>query len=136
VVAAFECGDFGYDTGSAGVCLPQENLMRYDRSFNPEWGYAAPPPSVMRAARLIAFAAIIGATAGAATVFSLVDRPLTEESVAARTLVMPDPVRPLLRLLCSKHWNRSGWGLCQGISQEKAPALRARVTKAGGSARY
>jgi hypothetical protein len=49
--------------------LHQENLMRYDRNFNPEWGYAAPTPSVMRAARLIVVAAIIGATAGAATVF-------------------------------------------------------------------
>ena len=28
--------------------------MRYDRNFNPEWGYVAPAPSVMRTARLIA----------------------------------------------------------------------------------
>ena len=49
--------------------------MRYDRNFNPEWGYLAPAPSVIRTARLIAVAAIIGATAGAATVFSLLDRP-------------------------------------------------------------
>jgi hypothetical protein len=69
--------------------------MRYDRNFNPEWGFAPPAPSVMRTARLIAFAAIIGATAGAATVFSLLDRPVAEESVAARTLVTPDPGRPL-----------------------------------------
>ena len=34
--------------------------------------------------------AIIGATAGAATVFSLLDRPVAQESVAARTLVAPD----------------------------------------------
>ena len=44
--------------------------MRYDRNFNPEWGYVAPAPSVMRTARLIVVAAIIGATAGAAMVFS------------------------------------------------------------------
>ena len=69
--------------------------MRYDRNFHPEWGYVAAAPSVMRTARLIAVAAIIGATAGAATVFSLVDRPVAEESVAARTLVTPDPGRPL-----------------------------------------
>ena len=69
--------------------------MRYDRNFNPEWGYVAPAPSVMRMARLIAVAAIIGATAGAVTVFSLLDRPVAEESVAARTLVAPDPRRPL-----------------------------------------
>jgi hypothetical protein len=70
--------------------------MRYDRNFNPEWGYAAPSPSVMRTARLIVVAAIIGATAGAATVFSLLDRPVAEESVAARTLVAPDPGRPVI----------------------------------------
>jgi hypothetical protein len=69
--------------------------MRYDRNFNPEWGYVAPAPSVMRTARLIAVAAIIGATAGASTVFSLLDRPVAEESVAARTLVAPDPGRSL-----------------------------------------
>jgi hypothetical protein len=40
-------------------------------------------------------AAIIGATAGAAIVFSLLDRPVAEESVAARTLVAPDPSRPV-----------------------------------------
>ena len=69
--------------------------MRYDRNFNPEWGYVAPAPSVMRTARLIGVAAIIGATVGAATVFSLLDRPIAEESVAARTLVTPDPRRPV-----------------------------------------
>ena len=69
--------------------------MRYDRNFHPEWGYVAAAPSVMRTARLIAVAAIIGATASAATVFSLLDRPAAEESVAARTLVTPDPGRPL-----------------------------------------
>jgi hypothetical protein len=45
----------------------------------------------MRTARLIVVAAIIGATAGAATVFSLLDRPVAQETVAARTLVAPDP---------------------------------------------
>ena len=69
--------------------------MRYDRNFNPEWGYVAPAPSVMRTARLVGLAAIIGATVGAATVFSLLDRPTTEVSVAARTLVTPDPKRPV-----------------------------------------
>src|SRR5262245_2524909 len=69
--------------------------MRYDRNFHPEWGYVAAAPSVMRTARVIAVAAIIGATAGAAAVFSLLDRPVADESVAARTLVTPDPGRPL-----------------------------------------
>jgi hypothetical protein len=43
--------------------------MRYDRNFNPEWGYVSPAPSVVRTASLIVVAAIIGTTAGAATVF-------------------------------------------------------------------
>ena len=69
--------------------------MRYDRNLNSEWGYVAPAPSLVRTARLIAIAAIIGATAGAVTVFSLLDRPVAEESVAARTLVAPEPKRPV-----------------------------------------
>ena len=64
--------------------------MPYARNVNPEWGYVAPAPSVMRMARLILVAAIIGATAAAATVFSLLDRPVAQESVAARTLVAPN----------------------------------------------
>ena len=79
----------------AAVCLPRENLMRHGSNFNPEWGYVAPAPGFMRTARLIVIAAIIGATAGAAIVFSLLDRPVAEESVAARTLVAPDPSRPV-----------------------------------------
>jgi hypothetical protein len=39
----------------------------------------------MRTARLVGLASIIGATVGAAMVFSLLDRPIAEESVAART---------------------------------------------------
>jgi hypothetical protein len=62
----------------------------YYRNFNPQWGYAAPAPGLLRSARSIVVAAIVGATAGASTVFSLLDRPVAEESVAARTLVAPD----------------------------------------------
>jgi hypothetical protein len=61
--------------------------MRRSAKFNPEWGYLAPAPSFVRSARLVIVAAAIGATAGAAVVFSLVDRPAAEVSVAARTLV-------------------------------------------------
>jgi hypothetical protein len=67
--------------------------MLHGRNCNPEWGYAAPAPGFMRTARLIVVAVIVGATAGAATVFSLLDRPVAEESVAARTLVAPDASR-------------------------------------------
>ena len=61
--------------------------MRRAANFNPEWGYLAPAPSFVRSARLVIVAAAVGATAGAAVVFSLADRPAAEPSVAARTLV-------------------------------------------------
>jgi hypothetical protein len=63
--------------------------MRHASNFNPEWGYLAPAPSFARTARVVVVAGAVGATAGAAVVFSLVDRPAAEESVAARTLVQP-----------------------------------------------
>lgn len=62
--------------------------MRHARNFNPEWGYLAPAPGFLRTARMVVVAAAVGASAGAAVVFSLVDHPIAEESVAARTLVL------------------------------------------------
>jgi hypothetical protein len=61
--------------------------MLYVRNFNPEWGYLAPAPSLVRTMRLVAVAAVIGATASGAVVFALARQPAAEESVAARTLV-------------------------------------------------
>jgi hypothetical protein len=73
--------------------------MRHAGNFNPEWGYLAPAPTFMRTARVFIVAALVGGTAGAAVVFSLMDRPAAEASVAARTLVSavepPVPVRPV-----------------------------------------
>src|SRR5262249_40870824 len=57
-------------------------------------GYVAPAPGVMRTNCLIVVAAIILATAGAATVFSLLRRPVVEQSFAAGTLVAIE-VRPM-----------------------------------------
>jgi hypothetical protein len=62
--------------------------MRFAGNFHPEWGYLAPAPGFMRSARVAIVAAVVGATAGAGVVFSLIDRPV-ETSVAARTLVRP-----------------------------------------------
>jgi ribonuclease E len=62
--------------------------MRHASSFDPEWGYLAPAPSFGRTARAVIVAAAVGASGGAAAVFSLVDRPAAEESVAARTLAV------------------------------------------------
>jgi len=69
--------------------------MRHAGNFNPEWGYVAPAPNFFRTARLFVVAAAIGATASAAVIFSLMDRPVAETSVAARTLVRPvEPASP------------------------------------------
>ena len=61
--------------------------MRLAENSNLEWGYLAPASSFMRAARAVVVATAIGASAGAAVIFSLVDQPMGEETVAARTLV-------------------------------------------------
>ena len=61
--------------------------MRHAGNFNPEWGCLVPAPSFLRSVRLVVVATAIGATASAAVVFSLADRPVAEETVAARTLV-------------------------------------------------
>jgi hypothetical protein len=63
--------------------------MRHAGNFNPEWGYLAPAPNFLRTTRLFVVAAAIGAVASAAVVFSLMNRPAAETSVAARTLVQP-----------------------------------------------
>ena len=69
--------------------------MRHPGNFNPEWGYIAPAPSFLRTARVFVVAAAIGAMASAAVVFSLMDRPVAETTVAARTLVQPvEPALP------------------------------------------
>ncbi len=68
--------------------------MRFAGNFNPEWGYLAPAPSFIRTLRTAVVAAAVGATAGAAVVFSLADRPAAEESVAARTLARPADFAP------------------------------------------
>ena len=69
--------------------------MRHAGNFNPEWGYIAPAPNFLRTARVFVVAAAIGAMASAAVVFSLMDRPAAETSVAARTLVQPvEPALP------------------------------------------
>jgi hypothetical protein len=65
--------------------------MRRAANFNPEWGYLAPAPNFMRTLRIVVVAAAVGATGGAAVVFSLIDRPAAEVSVAARTMAADAP---------------------------------------------
>jgi hypothetical protein len=69
--------------------------MRRARNFNPEWGYSAAPPGIMRTAGLVVVIAAISAAAGAAVVFSLVSQPVTEGSVVVRTLVQPTDTIPV-----------------------------------------
>ena len=63
--------------------------MRLAGNSSLEWGYLAPASSFVRAARAVVVATAIGAFAGAAVIFSLVDGPRGEETVAGRTLVHP-----------------------------------------------
>jgi hypothetical protein len=82
--------------------------MRSAGNFSPEWGYLAPAPSFMRTARVVLVATAVGATAGAAVVLSLVDRPAASgeaTAVAAHAIVtsvqaataptMPTPPVPM-----------------------------------------
>lgn len=65
--------------------------MRSAGNFNSEWGYLAPAPSFMRTVRVVLVATAIGATAGAAVVLSLIDRPSIDHdktaSIAAHAIV-------------------------------------------------
>lgn len=64
--------------------------MRSAGNFSPEWGYLAPAPSFLRTARVVLVATAVGATAGAAVVLSLVDRPAAEANktqIAAHAIV-------------------------------------------------
>jgi hypothetical protein len=63
--------------------------MRSTGNFHPEWGYLAPAPNFIRTARIVFIAVAVGGMAGASVVFSLVEWPVGETSVAARTLVRP-----------------------------------------------
>jgi hypothetical protein len=57
--------------------------MRHAGNISVEWGYVAPASSFTHTARLIAVAVAVGAIAGAAVVFSLVDRQGVEASEGA-----------------------------------------------------
>lgn len=63
--------------------------MRSTRNFHPEWGYLAPAPTFIRTARIVLIAVTVGGVVGASVVLSLLERPTSETSVAARTLPRP-----------------------------------------------
>ncbi len=74
--------------------------MRSAGNFNSEWGYLAPAPSLMRTVRVVLVATAIGATAGAAVVLSLIDRPSADHdrtaSIAAHAIVTSVQAAPAL----------------------------------------
>ena len=69
--------------------------MRSAGNFNPEWGYLAPAPSFMRTLRVVLVATAVGATAGAAVVISLIDRPsaVTDKTASATARATVTSVR-------------------------------------------
>jgi hypothetical protein len=69
--------------------------MRYAGNFHPEWGYLAPAPSFLRTLRIVIVAVAVGATASAAVVFALIERPAADTSVAARTMAVPLAAAPV-----------------------------------------
>lgn len=56
-------------------------------NFNQDWGYLTPAPSFMRSMRVVMVATAVGATAGAGTVFALMDRPPVAETQRTASLV-------------------------------------------------
>jgi hypothetical protein len=77
--------------------------MRSAGNFNSEWGYIAPAPSFMRTVRVVLVATAIGATAGAAVVLSLIDRPTADRtaSITARAIVTSAQAAPATAVAAS-----------------------------------
>ena len=95
--------------------------MRHARNFNPEWGCIAPAPNFLVTARFFVVAVAIGAMASAAAVFSLMDRPIAETSVAARTLVQSvEPTLPARSVPL--------------VAQPQTPSEQTSLSQTGGDA--
>jgi len=81
--------------------------MRSAGNFNSEWGYLAPAPSFMRTVRVVMVATAIGATAGAAVVLTLIDRPSSEHdrtaSIAAHAIVTSVQAAPITTMTAAPH---------------------------------
>jgi hypothetical protein len=113
------------------VFVCPEVSMRYAGNFNAEWGYLALASNFLRTARVFIVAAGIGATARAAVVFSLMDRPLAEASVAARTLVQPvEPAQPARSAAIVAQLQKQS-----ELLSEHASVSEARRTNAPGTMR-
>ena len=100
--------------------------MRHTRHFNPEWGYVAPAPSVMRTDCLIVLAAIIFVAAGAAIVFSLLYPEVSQPVTTGTSVAVQQPTEP--QEVQSSYVPRWGVWLAADLSESGAWALyRERV---------
>ena len=105
--------------------------MRHAGNFNPEWGYIAPAPNFLRTTRLFVVAAAIGATASAAVVFSLMDRPAAEIRCGAHVGAASGAAAGAQRSTCGATTNAIGAGLCladaaRRCTERDAAARRGR----------
>jgi hypothetical protein len=97
--------------------------MRSDGNFHPEWGYLSPSRSFMRSLRIALVSTAIGATSGAAVVFSLVEGPGSNDtSVAARALVTKAPVITAPAGTASFINSTAAAALIAGSARPKSPA--------------
>jgi hypothetical protein len=119
----------------------REIAMRSAGNFNSEWGYLAPAPSFMRTARVVLVATAIGATAGAAVVLSLIDRPAGERdktaSIAAHAIVTSVQAAPAMATLAPD--SASGAlaapvKVTTAVPPKGAPAIQAALPAAQVSA--
>ena len=100
--------------------------MRHTRHFNPEWGYEAPAPSVMRTDCLIVLAAIVFVVAGAAMVFSLLYPEVSQPVIAGTSVAVQQATEP--QEVKSSYVPRWGVWLAADLSEGGAWALyRERV---------
>jgi hypothetical protein len=63
-----------------------EVVMSSTGNFNPEWGYLAPRPGMIRSFRMALLAGAIGTVAGMAVAVAFIAHPAVDLSVAARTM--------------------------------------------------
>ncbi len=110
--------------------------MRHAGKFNPEWGYLAPAPNFLRTARVFLVAAAIGSTASAGVVFSMMDQPAAERSIAARTLVQfvdPTATAPST-LVAAQLQTQSEHALLEAQHVSAPSAMRPQGAAAGAHA--
>ena len=95
--------------------------MRHTRHFNPEWGYVAPAPSVMRTDCLIVLAAIIFVAAGATIVFSLLYPEVSQPVTTGTSVAVQQPTEP--QEVKSSYVPRWGVWLAANLSESRAFAI-------------